>query len=495
MAVEAPAPTDAPSPGDQQPGSFGVERNGVNVIAESERTGVPRSLFWPWAASNISVLGISYGSFVLGFGIGFWQAAVATVVGVTFSFLLVGLVAIAGKRGSAPTMVLSRAPFGVAGNRLPALVGYLLTVGWETVLVTLSTLATVTVLDRLGWSAGTGTKVTAFVVVAVVVVAAGLLGFRAIFALQKVLTIALVVLTIGFVALTASKVDWTAVQAVPSGSRQAVLGALILLMTGFGLGWVNAAADYSRYLPRRASTAGVVGWTTLGGALFPELLVVWGLLLVASDKGLADTLGADPVGALTAVLPTWFLVPFAVIAILGLIAGAVLDLYSSGLTLLSLGVRIPRWSAALVDGVLMVAGTVYLVFVASSFVGPFQGFLITLGVPIAAWCGVFLADLATRRAPYAGNELSSSRGRYGPTGRVAVVAMVLASVIGFGLVTNTASRLLSWQGFLLAPVGLGPRLGGPWSFANLGVLVALVLGFVVQLLFGRARVRAQERFG
>lgn len=493
MAVQAPAPTTSPA-GDQRPGSFGVERNGVNVIAEAERTGAPRSLFWPWAGSNISVLGISYGAFVLGFGVGFWQAVVATVVGVTFSFLLVGLVAIAGKRGSAPTMVLSRAPFGVAGNRLPALVGYLLTVGWETVLVTLSTLATVTVLGRLGWSAGNGTKITAFVVVAVVVVAAGLLGFRAILALQKVLTIALVVLTIGFVALTASTVHWSVVQAVPSGSRQAVLGALVLLMTGFGLGWVNAAADYSRYLPRRASTAGVVGWTTLGGAVFPILLVAWGLLLVASNPSLAAALGADPVGALTPLVPTWFLVPFAVIAILGLIAGAVLDLYSSGLTLLSLGVPIPRWSAALVDGVLMVAGTIYLVFFASDFVGPFQGFLITLGIPIAAWCGVFLADLATRRGPYAGNELSSSRGRYGPTGRVAVVAMVLASVIGFGLVTNAYSAL-SWQGFLLAPVGLGPKDGGPWSYANLGVLVALVLGFVIQLLFGRARVRAQERFG
>jgi hypothetical protein len=27
----------------------------------------------------------------------------------------------------------------------------------------------------------------------------------------------------------------------------------------------------------------------------------------------------------------------------------------------------------------------------------FQGFLITLGVPIAAWCGVMLADIALRR--------------------------------------------------------------------------------------------------
>ena len=72
----------------------------------------PSDLFWPWCASNVSVLAVSYGAFVLGFGLGLWQALVAAVVGAVAGFLLVGLVSIAGKRGSAPTLVLSRAPFG-----------------------------------------------------------------------------------------------------------------------------------------------------------------------------------------------------------------------------------------------------------------------------------------------------------------------------------------------------------------------------------------------
>ncbi len=111
-----------------------VERQGTDVIAEADRKGTPRGLFWPWFAANISVLGLSYGSFVLGFGISFWQATIITVVGVAFSFLLCGVVAIAGKRGSAPTMVLSRAAFGVRGNRLPSFLSWVLTVGWETAL-------------------------------------------------------------------------------------------------------------------------------------------------------------------------------------------------------------------------------------------------------------------------------------------------------------------------------------------------------------------------
>src|ERR1700753_4086847 len=137
------------------PAGGGIERTGIEVIDESQRSGRASSLFWPWFASNISVLGVSYGAFVLGFGVSFWQATVAGVVGVAISFALCGVIALAGKRGSAPTMVLSRPAFGVNGTRLTAGLSWLLTVGWETVLVVLATLATSTVFTRLGWGGGT----------------------------------------------------------------------------------------------------------------------------------------------------------------------------------------------------------------------------------------------------------------------------------------------------------------------------------------------------
>jgi NCS1 family nucleobase:cation symporter-1 len=62
----------------------------------------------------------------------------------------------------------------------------------------------------------------------------------------------------------------------------------------------------------------------------------------------------------------------------------VLDIYSSGLTLLTLGLRAPRWVAAAIDGVLMILGTIYIVWVADSFLDVFMAFLIILGVPMSA---------------------------------------------------------------------------------------------------------------
>jgi purine-cytosine permease-like protein len=466
-----------------------IEVNGINEITDAERKGTPRQLFWPWFGANVSVLAISYGSFVLGFGVSFAQAVLVGVVGVVVSFVFCGIVGVAGKRGSVPTMVLSRAAFGVRGNALPTLISWVLTVGWETVLTITATLATATVLGRLGLGGGPVTLVLALLVVAALVVGAGVLGFDVIMRAQLVITVVTGVLTVVYVVLVAGTVDVAAVTALPAGPPGAVVGALVLVLTGFGMGWVNVAADYTRYLPRSASERGIVVWTTVGASLAPVVLLIVGLLLAGSSKDLSDAIAADPIGALTAALPTWFLVPFAVTAVLGLVGGAVLDIYSSGLALLSLGLPAPRWVAALIDGALMVIGTVYVVFVAGEFLPQFTGFLVTLGVPVAAWCGVLLADIALRRT-YAADELYRSDGRYGAVRWPAVILLVVATVLGWGLVTNAQVAWLTWQGYLL-DLGLGGR-EGPWAYANLGVLLALALCFLVTYLTSASTVRRQE---
>src|SRR5713226_929817 len=403
-----------------------IEMNGINVITDAERKGHPRDLFWPWFAANVSVLGLAYGAFVLGFGISFWQAVGAGLVAIIVSFLLCGFIAVAGKRGSAPTMVLSRAAFGVRGNKLPAAISWLLTVGWETVLIILATLATATVFAHLGWGGGTVTKVIALIVVSALTIAGGVMGFDLIMRMQTVITVVTAVLTVMFIVLVADKIHWHTVSAIPSGSTENLIGALVFTMTGFGLGWVNAAADYSRYLPRKSSGRGVIGWTAFGSSIAPIFLLLFGLLLAGSSAKLSSAIAADPVGALTTLLPTWFLVPFAITAVLGLVGGSVLDIYSSGLALLTLGLPVPRYIAALIDGTIMVLGTIYVVFIAGNFLGQFEGFLITLGVPIAAWCGIMLADIALRRRDYAEPELFTARGRYGDIRWLPVLTVIVS---------------------------------------------------------------------
>ncbi len=466
-----------------------LEFNGTNVIAESERSGKASSLFWPWAGANVSLLALSYGSFFLGFGISFWQATSAAIIGTVLSFLLVGFSSLAGKKSNAPTMVLFRAVFGVKGNIVPGLMSYLVFVGWETVLVSLATLATGTIFMRIGYIDRNLAMVIGFVVAVSLTMYGGVLGHQVIMRLQKYLTLVTSFATFFYIVLTFDEVSWDKVSAVPAGNAQAFVGALIFGITGIGLGWVNTAADYSRYLPRNTSSKSVVGWTVLGASIVPIILVIYGAALSGSDPKLSEAIAMDPIVALTTLLPTWYLAFFALIAILGLVGGAILDLYSSGLTLLAIGVPIKRHLAALFDGAIMLVGSIYLVWIADNFFYPFQGFLITLGVPIATWSAIFVTDVLLRKRAYSETDLYNSSGKYGSLNKRSLSIMAIGTFIGWGFVTNTFASWLSWQGYLLFIIG---GRDGSWAYSNVGVIFALLVGFSGHYLLAARKIRAEE---
>jgi len=264
---------------------------------------------------------------------------------------------------------------------------------------------------------------------------------------------------------------------------------MIFGITGIGLGWVNSAADYSRYLPRHTSSKKVIGWTVFGASIVPIILVIYGATLAASSKGLNAAIATDPIGALTTLLPTWYLIPFVIVAVLGLIGGAILDLYSSGITLVSIGLPVKRHVAASIDATIMALGTIYIVWVAPNFIGPFQGFLITLGVPIAVWSTIFVADILMRKADYSEKDLFSTTGRYGLWNYRSIGLVIFGTIVGWGFVTNTFAGWLSWQGYFMGLIG---GKSGSWAGANVGIIAALVIGFVGHILLSRTAIKKQE---
>jgi NCS1 family nucleobase:cation symporter-1 len=465
-----------------------LELNGTNVIHESERAGKASSLFWPWCGANVSLLALSYGSFFLGFGISFWQATAAAILGTVLSFLLVGVSSLAGKKSNAPTMVLSRASFGVKGSLIPGGLSYLVFVGWEIVLVSLATLATGTVFIRLGNLDRDVAMLIGFLIAVGLTISAGVLGFSTIMKIQKVITVVTLIMTCVYIALTVSKVDWDVISSMQSGSTQAFIGATIFGVTGIGLGWVNAAADYSRYLPRSTSNVAVISWTVFGASIVPIILVTYGAALSGSSEKLSEAIAIDPIGALTTILPTWYLIIFALIAVLGLVGGAILDLYSSGLTLISIGVPVKRHVAASFDAFLMLLGVIYFVWIADDFFYPMQGFLITLGVPIATWSAIFVTDVLLRKN-YDEKDLYRLEGRYGSWNMRSISIVAIGTIVGWGFVTNTFAGWLSWQGYFLGVIG-GKE--GPWAYSNVGVLFALIIGFVGYFLLSRGAIAKQE---
>ena len=453
-----------------------LELNSINQITDAERRGKASDLFWPWCGANVSVLAISYGAFLLGFGINFWQATLAAIIGTVLSFLLVGVSSLAGKKYSVPTMVLSRATFGVKGNFLPGFLSYLVFVGWETVLVSIATLATGTIFERIGSLDRNSALSLGFLVSVTLTIAGGVLGYKVIMQMQKWISLITLIATAIYMALTLNKINWELISATDGGSLAGFIGAVIFAITGIGLGWVNSAADYSRYLPRTVKSGSVVGWTIFGASLAPIIMVTYGAALAGSSQKLYESVAMDPVGAITNILPTWFLFLFALIAILGLIGGAILDLYSSGLTLVALGAPIKRHKAAMLDAIIMLIGTVYIVWFSKNFLLPFQGFLITIGVPLAAWSAIFAADVLFRKE-LDESELYNPFGKYRGAEKSAIWIMAIATVVGYGFVTNTFASWLNWQGYFMNLIG---GKDGQWAFSNLGVIFALLIGFIGQ---------------
>jgi len=87
-------------------------------------------------------------------------------------------------------------------------------------------------------------------------------------------------------------------------------------------------------------------------------------------------------------------------------------------------------------------------------------------------------------------ELFDPSGRYGAYNFKSIGLVVLGSVIGWGLVTNSLASWLSWQGYLLGPIG---GRSGSWAYANIGVIAALLIGFFGHIFLSRSIVVIQAQ--
>ncbi|MBA2682477.1 MAG: cytosine permease, partial [Ktedonobacteraceae bacterium] len=373
-----------------------IELRGIEPVADGERHGTPFELFWIWFAANIGILGIIYGGILTASGLNLVQSVLVALVAPAVSFALVGVLSVAGKRGGAPMLTLSRAAFGTRGNIGPTLISWISLVGWETVTVITAAYALLGLFTLAGLPTNPFWTLVSLLIIALLVVAIGLLGHATLVWIQRAATWIFGALTLLVVLFLVSRTDWPTVLAAPPGPWDSgILATFSIVMAGTGISWVNTGADYARYFPRRSRETHIVWWTVLGSTLPLFLLILTGALLSSSVKNLASS--PNPVQAIGSTLPTWMAVPYLLVTIGGLIVEADLSIYSSGLNLLTLGLKVQRYKTVLLDGVLMIAGAAYVLLVAQNFLSPFESFLQLLADCLTAWSAVFLIDMLRRR--------------------------------------------------------------------------------------------------
>lgn len=172
-------------------------------IDDTERTGKPHELFGIWVATQIGILGLIYGAIIVSYELSFVQSILAAGVG-ALSFILVGYLSLSGKIGKTTMFNLSRAIFGVKGNYIPTLCGWINLVGWMCVNVVTATLTLLTLLGIFGITTNTFTTIIALIILALLIAVSGFLSQDALVKLQSFFTYvfgAMTLIVLGFLLI------------------------------------------------------------------------------------------------------------------------------------------------------------------------------------------------------------------------------------------------------------------------------------------------------
>ncbi|MFG2758937.1 cytosine permease [Streptomyces wuyuanensis] len=451
-----------------------IETRGLEPVPDGERTGHVRELFPTWVAANISVLLLTMGAGLIVFnGLNIWQVLVVGVTAPVVSYGLVGLISLAGKRGGAPGMALSRAVFGQRGNLFPGSLIWVARWGWETINAVTGAYALLTVLDLLfGIKPNTALIVVTLVLFVAATFLVSGLGINALRVCSKWSTYLFGGFSVLVLGHLVANTDWPAVLARPAGSTAMLIAGIGTIAAG-GISWVPSGPDFTRYLPRAASGRAVVGSTVGGAGIVVLPMVLMGAVMAVATPDLASA--QDPVSFIGELLPAWISVPYLLIALVGMLLINSMSMYSAGFTAQTLGINVPRTWAVSVNAAISLVFGFLLMVVATSFIGSFISFLTLLAVAFSAWIGVFGADMLRGRGYDAEALMDTGRtSGYWYRGGFAWQAMTAWAV---ALLVGLLFTKVDWFG--------GP-LAGSWIGRNgLGWAVTIVVAAALYAVLPR----------
>jgi purine-cytosine permease-like protein len=386
--------------------AFVIEQAGTDRVPESQRWTQPKTIGALWAGSSINVEYFVYGALVMGFGFNFATTVSVIVIG-NLSFFLVGAASLQGPETGTTTFTINRAPFGVHGSKLFAFFNWITLLGFETEGLILIVGAVMVLLQMANIHVSSGFEVLLIICAAIIQAIVPYFGHAT---MVKVIRVMIIPFGAVFVVLAFFDIKFgTPNYAGVGGGWELYSAALAFVFALSGLGWTNCANDYTRYVPRDAKKSAVVGWVFLGTAVPEILLMLLGattFTFLSSPSQVAAWNGANPFQVLYAqhVLPKWFVVLFLGFAVLQLFAVNSLDLYSSGVSLQAIGIRIKRYQAVLLDSVISCGLTIWAMFQStfSLYMKEFVGVII---VWIGPWLGIFLMDWLLRKMKYSASEL------------------------------------------------------------------------------------------
>lgn len=454
--------------------AFKVEQHGIDLIPESDRKATAGSLFWMWAGAVWNVEYLVYGALIVSFGLSFQQAVLAIIIG-NLSYAFLGMASLQGPLTGTTAFVVSRAPFGLNGNRSVAFFNWITQVGFEIEGLVLIVLVVEALFSKSGATIGTGLKVIIILGAVALQFLMPLFGHATIAKILRYLAILFVVVFAIMAALVVPHVNLSHLH--QSANFGAWTTALVLLIAAGGLGWTENGNDYSRYLPTKSSKAATF-WAAALGTAIPSI--------VLELLGAAAYVVSPKVTSITGIpssFATWFFWPFLILAIVQLLCINTFDLYSSGVTLQAIGVPVKRWGAVIIDTVVTAIVT-FLVIFNGKFYADLSGFLSYIVVWLAPWFAIMAADYLLRKGRYDPASLARRVGGiYYHNGGVrwsAIIAQALG-MIATMLWINAQFFVPSYMGLISSKTG-----GSDFSW-----LIGIVVGGLAYYLLARSEVRSE----
>ena len=426
-----------------------VEPGGAEFIPLADRHGNPASLLWTWMSPNLEFATIFLGVLaVAAFGLTFWQAVLAVVVGTGLGATSHAVLSARGPAFGVPQMILSRVPFGFLGNILPAGLNALTAgVGW---------FAVNSVSGALALSALTGMSGgLSLLIVVLVQVVVGFFGHNLIQVWERY---ALPLLAVVFLVVAVIVLSKASPSAAAGGGGTGGFLLTVGACFGYAAGWNPYATDYTRYLrPGSGPRAGLLAG--LGVFISCVLLEVVGAASVTISGG---GLGANPTVAFTDTLPS-ALVGITLLCIaVGAVSANVINVYSGTMSFLALGIRLPlALRRAIVAVVFGIVGGLVAYTGLNDAGAKYENFLLIIAYWIGPWLGVYLTDMVLRRGTRVDGFLFD-RAHNPAAGFVAMLSGMVVSILLFsnqslylGLVPSAVPSVgdITFEvGFLLSAV-------------------------------------------
>ena len=447
------------------------ETRGIELIGDGERHGRARDLFFVWAAPNVSILSLTIGATLILLGLEMWQA-IAVILASALLWVFPGLIAASGPAAGTSGSVVTRAMYGILGNKV-----FVVFVGWfiGAVFLSLTWLASsflgADLLRRLGLTDPVWVPIAVTLVLSAITIVVAIFGHGLILKLYPALSAAVFVIFLLAAAFILPSVDWQYAPAEPLGGvalwSAMSIGFTILASTP--LSFINSP-DIARYLPRSTEPSHIAAATALGGGIPFIVFTIIGALLATALTPESFALGLDV--ALLDLLPVWLGPILVVGVVINTIALNGMTAYTSSMALQAIGLRLRRIPATVIVGVVGTALTIYLVL-SSNLVEAANLMLQFLVIVSGPAMAIFAADVIMRRYAYDGVELFDDHrgGRFWYSGGWSVPG--LAALLLGGVVTALCLSTNVWSGPIAQATGF-IDLSVPAGMAVAGVVYVVL---------------------